>query len=840
MAGGTTRSLGRLTLDLIAEVGGFISGMTQAQRQAAQSQQDIQARMDKLRDGIKNAFAGLALGALVKSGFDELNQIIDKAVETERFAKLSNVTTEEFQKMAFAAKASGIEMDKFSDITKDVQDKIGDFIENDAGPMKDFFTNIAPLVGVTINDFKRLSGPEALQLYISSLEKAGVSQQEMIFYLEALASDSSLLLPIFADNGAEIKRLGEEYARTGAIMSDEMIAAAKQAKAEMALFEAQVDGFKNTIAQQLIPYLIDLSKEFVDAEGKMDGASVAADTLEAGINILVGSIMIGTGIIQAATAAIFTWVSSIELAYAKITRNADAVAQAEAQIAVALEQRDEALDLTTKGYERLTAEIGKSERERKAAAEKEKKDNEEKRQKQELVNKALDFSRQIARAEAKIKEDQAKADKKLQDQLDSRMASMRQEGALIGKNSELAKAEYEVREGDLKALTEEQKKEYLAVARAKDEQKAKEDAAKKAAAAGKKAASEAAAAAKKEAAELKRLNDQYNDAIYNLEKRIALAGKDSEAEALAYDIAHGKLKDYSKTQQDLWLLRTKEAEKAEKDAEKQKEADEERKKKAEDEKKEYEDMIKRADEIAKDHEFEIQLLGKTRDEVEQLSLARELDKVKGTEQYDAAIESLKRLQEEYKKTHDQIEFMDELRSTGSNFFKDLADGSKSFKDSMIDALDSIKAKLLQMIADRLIEQLLGEKGTTGGGWLGGLFNQGGGAGASGGAAGGASGGGWFSNLFSSMFARASGGSVSGNNMYRVNENGMEMLSVSGRDYLLTGNNSGTITPAHMVRGQGGISQNNNFILQGKVDRRTQEQIAMTTGRKLNQAQVRNT
>jgi hypothetical protein len=85
-----------------------------------------------------------------------------------------------------------------SDILKDVNDRIGDFMQTGGGPMADFFENIAPKVGVTAEQFARLSGPEALQLYVDSLEKAGLSQQEMTFYLEAMASDTTALIPLLA------------------------------------------------------------------------------------------------------------------------------------------------------------------------------------------------------------------------------------------------------------------------------------------------------------------------------------------------------------------------------------------------------------------------------------------------------------------------------------------------------------------------------------------------------------------------------------------------------------------------------------------------------------------
>lgn len=83
-------------------------------------------------------------------------------------------------------------MEQFADQMKDMQDRIGDFQQTGGGPLADFFEKIAPRVGVTIQQFQKLSGPEALQLYYNSLEKVNASQNDMKFYLEAVISDSSL------------------------------------------------------------------------------------------------------------------------------------------------------------------------------------------------------------------------------------------------------------------------------------------------------------------------------------------------------------------------------------------------------------------------------------------------------------------------------------------------------------------------------------------------------------------------------------------------------------------------------------------------------------------------
>jgi hypothetical protein len=164
------------------------------------------------------AFAAVGVGVLALA-----NEAAKAAREIQNLSDVSGVGVEEFQRMAAASRTVGIEQQKLADIFKDVNDKFGDFNQTGAGPLADFFENVAPLVGVTADEFARLSGPEALQLYVSSLEKAGASQQQMTFYMEALASDATALVPLLSNGGSAMRELGNEAQRSGRILSSEMI-----------------------------------------------------------------------------------------------------------------------------------------------------------------------------------------------------------------------------------------------------------------------------------------------------------------------------------------------------------------------------------------------------------------------------------------------------------------------------------------------------------------------------------------------------------------------------------------------------------------------------------------
>ena len=132
----------------------------------------------------------------------------EAAKELKIMADLTGESTSRLQQIEPALVRAGISLEKYADIVKDVNDKTHDFLQTGGGPMKDFFEQIAPKVGITQKAFQGLSGAQGLQLYVNSLEKAGLSQEQMTFYMEALASDSTMLLPLLRDNAAGMDEFG--------------------------------------------------------------------------------------------------------------------------------------------------------------------------------------------------------------------------------------------------------------------------------------------------------------------------------------------------------------------------------------------------------------------------------------------------------------------------------------------------------------------------------------------------------------------------------------------------------------------------------------------------------
>jgi len=181
----------------------------------------------------------------------------------------------------------------------------------------------------------------------------------------------------------------------------------------------------------------------------------------------------------------------------------------------------------------------------------------------------------------------------------------------------------------------------------------------------------------------------------------------------------------------------------------------------------------------------------------------------------AIIESMDNLYKQGEVIERQIELMDTFRWESSRALSEVVRGAKSLKDAFLDMLTAITDRITQMISERLIEQLFGQMGTTQSG----------------------SSGGWLSSLFGGLFGggRANGGMALPNKIYEVNERGIEMATVRGRDYLLTGNSPVEITPNHKL-GFGGTSVVNNFAFAAPTSPKTQTQIAARVGYELRRAQ----
>nr|CAC9203407.1 ATPase involved in DNA repair [Pseudomonas putida] len=243
-----------------------------------------------LQQAISSAFTGIgAASAAAVAGLVAItSRTTEYAQEVKNLAALSNTSVDDFQRLAAGAKTVGIEQEKLSDIYKDMNDRVGEFLARGGGEMADFFKEIAPQVGVTADMFAKLSGPQALQLYYSSLEKAGLSQQQMTTYMEAVADEATALIPLLKDNGQGFRDFGEQAEKAGRVLSQLEIDRLVEVRQSIVNLQGAFDGASRQLVSGMLPGMEGLADLFdrLSGGGAAEALGQAIGFLAEHMNIL--------------------------------------------------------------------------------------------------------------------------------------------------------------------------------------------------------------------------------------------------------------------------------------------------------------------------------------------------------------------------------------------------------------------------------------------------------------------------------------------------------------------------------------------------------------------------
>ncbi|WP_255485504.1 phage tail tape measure protein [Cronobacter sp. JZ38] len=263
------KSLGILTIDLIAKVGGFVSGMDKAERASSKWRKQVESDVKAAGSAIAtigSAVAGAAI-AVSSAGIVLLKSTSDQITEADRWAKSLKLSTQELLAWQFAAEKAGVSGDQMADIFKDIGDKIGDAVLNKSGEAVDALNALglsADKLSKTTPDKQLLAIGEALGKINTNVVKTNI--------LESLGNDLSKLLPLLDNNNQKLKQyiqLSKDYGVAPDPKSIDDLVKVNQFFQDL---EAQASGLKMEIAAGLAKVdlsplqtgLDDLKKTFTD------------------------------------------------------------------------------------------------------------------------------------------------------------------------------------------------------------------------------------------------------------------------------------------------------------------------------------------------------------------------------------------------------------------------------------------------------------------------------------------------------------------------------------------------------------------------------------------------
>ncbi|MDG1643689.1 phage tail tape measure protein [Klebsiella huaxiensis] len=303
------KSLGTLTIDLIAKVGGFVQGMDKAERSSQKWREQVKKDAKAVGSsiaaiGVAAATAAVGIGV---AGLSIVKSTAQQVTEADRWAKSLKMSTQDLLSWQYAAEQAGLTGDNIADIFKDINDKVGDAVLNKSGEAAQALDTL----GLSAEKLSKQSPDKQLMAISEALQKIP-TQAGKTNILESLGNDLSKMLPLFDNNNEKLKQFIQLSKDFGVAPPQEDIDNLVKVNRFFQDIETSAKGLKIEIASGLAKVNLDPLKDaFGDIRNTLTDPSVlqGLSDLVSGVAQLAG-FMIRTAAEAGKLAAIATRFSS--------------------------------------------------------------------------------------------------------------------------------------------------------------------------------------------------------------------------------------------------------------------------------------------------------------------------------------------------------------------------------------------------------------------------------------------------------------------------------------------------------------------------------------------------
>jgi len=273
-----SRSLGTLTLDLVAKTGGFREGMTAAERQAEKTNQKIRKETAATIDAVAKFGAqtvmvagavGAALAAMAVQSIDAIGRQAD-------LAKQLGATVNELNQVARAADLSGVEFEMLASNMKRMNNVIGEA----QGGNKAAIETLARL-GTTAADVARMNLPDRIALLSEAMDGLSTQTEKAALLQDLFGKAGQEMLPLLTEQGKSMKVAADEIERFGIAISEIDVAKIEQAGDDISSMKFALQGLGTQLAVSFAPVVSVFSERMLAATKDTKGfGDVALDVFE--------------------------------------------------------------------------------------------------------------------------------------------------------------------------------------------------------------------------------------------------------------------------------------------------------------------------------------------------------------------------------------------------------------------------------------------------------------------------------------------------------------------------------------------------------------------------------
>ena len=231
-------------------------------------------------EGIK-----MAVNALKELGKELVAQIGETAEYGDNIDKMSQkigISAEEYQKLGYAFKASGADIDSLQGGMKTLNGVLVDAANGSAQAQAKLAA-----IGLTAEDLAGQSSDAQLNMVINALQGMGEGAERTAAATDLLGKSATDLGPLLNMSAEDLEALKQEAEDYGMVMSNEAVKQSAEFDDSMTRLEGTVTGLRNRLVGQLLPGITKVT----DGLAKMMSGQGGTDDIAEGIGTFLDQIV---------------------------------------------------------------------------------------------------------------------------------------------------------------------------------------------------------------------------------------------------------------------------------------------------------------------------------------------------------------------------------------------------------------------------------------------------------------------------------------------------------------------------------------------------------------------
>ena len=276
-----SRSLGVLTIDLVARTGGFVQGMDKAQRESAKWRRQVQRDMQQI-----GRYAAVASAAVIAGVGAIVTQSVRAADEARKTAQAIGLTTEAYTGLSFAASQSGLSQ---QDVATSMRSLSRSAVEAAQGV--ETYASVYRNLGVQVKDSngELRANEEILDDLADAFQAMPNGAEKSATAMKILGDSGARMIPMLNQGADGIRALTEQAQALGLVVSDRTAQQAELFNDSLAVMGALSKGLGNQISANLLPTMSSLAAEMAEVATEGNLTQGIADNLSFAMRGLAAS-----------------------------------------------------------------------------------------------------------------------------------------------------------------------------------------------------------------------------------------------------------------------------------------------------------------------------------------------------------------------------------------------------------------------------------------------------------------------------------------------------------------------------------------------------------------------